>query len=318
MEHTKTARLLRWVAVACAVILLFVGVFEFDLTGVEKRVPAPEDAELVSLSGMGEIAEVFPNAKCYAPAPVVTLYAHQYQPKLDEWTEIIGEQNLCRKQCDRLEELPGTFIELEGEKLEVIRCMGDLMWNTIVWIPSIKTVVCSDVVFNDAHPFTCEVNEEQRKLWIKDIEGIYDLQPDVVIPGHMREGTLLDESGLMVWLVTSDGAGYKTVQAYDIAPHQTAPAPDYGGLENRIKRLEEIVNGYTGNSSAAGEKQHGPAGATRAADDEHGSRYARPGGYTLPAWQKSESRTAACRVRESRLPQRAKSKDVCAVYRLNR
>ena len=145
---------------------------------------------------MGEIAEAFPNAKCYAPAPVVTLYAHQYQPKLDEWTDIIGERNLCRKQCDRLEELPGTFMELEGEKLEVIRCMGDLMWNTIVWIPSIKTVVCSDVVFNDAHPFTCEVNAEQRRLWIKDIEGIYDLGPDVVIPGHMREGTLLDESGL--------------------------------------------------------------------------------------------------------------------------
>jgi glyoxylase-like metal-dependent hydrolase (beta-lactamase superfamily II) len=74
--------------------------------------------------------------------------------------------------------------------------MGDLMWNTIVWIPSIKTVVCSDVVFNDAHPFTCEVNAEQRKLWLKDIEGIFDLKPEVVIPGHMREGTALDESGL--------------------------------------------------------------------------------------------------------------------------
>ena len=50
---------------------------------------------------MGEISEAFPEAKCYAPAPVVTLYAHQYQPKLDEWTETIGEQNLCRKQCDK-------------------------------------------------------------------------------------------------------------------------------------------------------------------------------------------------------------------------
>ena len=48
----------RGFAVACAVIALFVGVFEFDLAGVEKRVPAPEDAELVSLSGMGEIAEL--------------------------------------------------------------------------------------------------------------------------------------------------------------------------------------------------------------------------------------------------------------------
>ena len=100
--------------------------------------------------------------------------------------------------------------------------------------------------------------------------------------GANSSALLLDESGLMVWLVTSDGAGYKTVQAYDIAPHQNAPAPDYGGLESRIKRLEEIVNGYTGNSSAAGEKQHGPAGAARAADDEHGAYRAEPAAYAKP------------------------------------
>ena len=73
--------------------------------------------------------------------------------------------------------------------------------------------------------------------------------------GANSSALLLDESGTMVWLVTSDGAGYKTVQAYDISPHQAAQAPDYGGLENRIKRLEEIVNGNAGNSSAAGTKQ---------------------------------------------------------------
>ena len=146
--------------------------------------------------GMGEIAEAFPEAKCYAPPAVCTLYSHQYQPKLDEWAETIGESNLCRKQCDRLEPLYETYMELEGEKLEIIRCMGDLMWNTIVWIPSIKTVVGSDVIFNQAHPFTCEVTKEQRAMWIKDIEGIYALEPDVVIPGHMREDVPLDDSGL--------------------------------------------------------------------------------------------------------------------------
>ena len=165
-------------------------------TGLELKAIFATHAHPDHYWGMGEIADAFPNAKCYAPAPVVTLYDHQYQPKLDEWADTIGEQNLCRKQCDRLEALENDYIELEGEKLEIIRCMGDLMWNTIVWIPSIKTVVCSDVVFNDAHPFTCEVNEEQRKLWLKDIEGIYDLKPEVVIPGHMREGVPLDESGL--------------------------------------------------------------------------------------------------------------------------
>ena len=60
--------------------------------------------------------------------------------------------------------------------------------------------------------------------------------------GANSSALLLDESGLMVWLVTSDGAGYKTVTPYDITPHQAAPVPDLGSLEERIKRLEEIIN----------------------------------------------------------------------------
>ena len=71
--------------------------------------------------------------------------------------------------------------------------------------------------------------------------------------GANSSALLLDESGLMVWLVTTDGAGYKTVAPYDIAPHQSAPAPDYGSLEQRIAKLEGIVNEYAANSSAVAE-----------------------------------------------------------------
>lgn len=73
--------------------------------------------------------------------------------------------------------------------------------------------------------------------------------------GANSSAMLLDESGTMIWLVTSDGAGYKTVTPYDIAPHQQAPAPDYGDLENRIRKLEERINGNTGNNAANHEKQ---------------------------------------------------------------
>lgn len=69
--------------------------------------------------------------------------------------------------------------------------------------------------------------------------------------GPNSSALLLDESGALVWLVTSDGAGYKTVSAYDIAPHQQEKAPDFGDLESRIKRLEERINGNTGDHAAA-------------------------------------------------------------------
>lgn len=60
--------------------------------------------------------------------------------------------------------------------------------------------------------------------------------------GANSSALLLDESGVILWLVTTDGAGYKTVAPFDISPHQTTPPPDFGGLEERIAKLEERVN----------------------------------------------------------------------------
>ena len=68
--------------------------------------------------------------------------------------------------------------------------------------------------------------------------------------GPNSSALLLDEGGTLVWLITTDGAGYKTISAYDITPHQTAPAPDFGSLETRIAKLEAIVND-TANSATA-------------------------------------------------------------------
>ena len=90
--------------------------------------------------------------------------------------------------------------------------------------------------------------------------------------GANSSALLLDESGLMVWLVTSDGAGYKTVSAYDITPHQATPAPDFGSLENRIKRLEEIVNGTADSSTTRRVKDS----AADTADNKYGQVVRKP------------------------------------------
>lgn len=54
---------------------------------------------------------------------------------------------------------------------------------------------------------------------------------------------LMDESAPLVWLVQTDGAGYKTTVPYTIAPYQAQQAPDLHSLEERIQRLEEMLNG---------------------------------------------------------------------------
>ena len=76
--------------------------------------------------------------------------------------------------------------------------------------------------------------------------------------GPNSSALLLDESGTLVWLVTTDGAGYKTVSPYDITPHKDAPAPDFGSLESRIARLEGLIDEYSADTPAIKRRKPDP------------------------------------------------------------
>lgn len=53
---------------------------------------------------------------------------------------------------------------------------------------------------------------------------------------------LLDETAPIVWLAQTDGAGYMSVNPYSITPYQPEAPVDTRSLEQRIARLEELIN----------------------------------------------------------------------------
>ena len=97
--------------------------------------------------------------------------------------------------------------------------------------------------------------------------------------GANSSALLLDETGLLVWLITTDGAGYKTVTPYDITPHKVAPAPDYGDLESRIKRLEDMLSDTTDTYTIRRSKPDDSNGQT---GESHALRNAEPTGSNNP------------------------------------
>lgn len=56
------------------------------------------------------------------------------------------------------------------------------------------------------------------------------------------EALLLDTTQPIVWLAQTDGAGYLTVTAFDIAQHVDLPPVDVRNLEQRLTRLEGLLN----------------------------------------------------------------------------
>lgn len=147
--------------------------------------------------GTGHIAEAFPQAKVVALEDTADLVNEQFFGKIEHWEGVIGSHNIARKEV-HVEVLKEPFLELEGKRLEIIpNVVGDLVYNTMVWIPSIKTLYGSDVLFNQAHPFTCEVTAQERKQWIEALNEIEKMGAEVIIPGHQKPGMPFDLSSVV-------------------------------------------------------------------------------------------------------------------------
>jgi glyoxylase-like metal-dependent hydrolase (beta-lactamase superfamily II) len=145
--------------------------------------------------GSGVIAQAFPEARVVALASEADIINKQFFGKIEIWEKTIGTHNVCRATT-HVESLEEDFLELEGQRLEIIpKVIGDMRYNTMVWIPSIKTLYASDVLFNQAHPFTCEITAEERKQWLVEIDKIEKMGAEVIIPGHQKPGMQFDKSG---------------------------------------------------------------------------------------------------------------------------
>jgi len=178
--------------------------------------------------GLGHIAEAFPEARVTALPSVSRTINNQFFGKIEHWEEVIGATNVPRKTVN-IEPLEENYIELEGHRIEIIpSIMGDLKYNTVVWIPSIKTLYGSDVLFNQAHPFTCEVTAEERKQWVEDLNRLESMKAEVVIPGHQKPGMPFDSGSFSFtrdYLIATEEelAGTKDVAGFFYAMVQRFP-----------------------------------------------------------------------------------------------
>ena len=61
---------------------------------------------------------------------------------------------------------------------------------------------------------------------------------------------VLDETEPLIYLLMTDGAGYKTVTPYTITPYTPEPTPDMKSLIERIERLEAKYESNTAANDA--------------------------------------------------------------------
>ncbi len=61
---------------------------------------------------------------------------------------------------------------------------------------------------------------------------MYQMAPD-------SSALVLDSNDPMIWFIQTDSAGYKSITAYDIAPHEDEKLPDAKSIDERLNGIDE-------------------------------------------------------------------------------
>jgi glyoxylase-like metal-dependent hydrolase (beta-lactamase superfamily II) len=139
--------------------------------------------------GLGRLLERFPGARGLARPEVHDRAVFEAtNPGLSGYWQSVFPGEVPEKPVlpDRLEE---TSIDLEGHSLDVIDIgQGDTEHSTILHAPAIGAVVGGDVVYNEVHMMMGEAGEAAREAWIRSLDQIAALSPQIVVSGHPRVG----------------------------------------------------------------------------------------------------------------------------------
>jgi glyoxylase-like metal-dependent hydrolase (beta-lactamase superfamily II) len=135
----------------------------------------------------------FPQAKFVARADTVKELEKSWKAKVAQWGPMYGA-NLTDAPLIP-EALQGDTLTLEGQTLEIhAGVQGDDAHNSYVWIPSVKTVISGDTVYNGVHVWTAETRAPARTAWLATLDAIEKLKPEVVIAGHQTPDAKTDVS----------------------------------------------------------------------------------------------------------------------------
>ena len=138
-------------------------------------------------AGAGIVKAAFPQAKFYGPSIQMDAeMARQVATRrvaLGHGTPG-GEFNLPETAPVGFQALPSVGLSLDGEKVEVLIGKGDHPDSSIVWVPSAKTLIAGDVIFNRTHAFFGD--HDDLDSWINLVERAVALNPRTVVAGHSK------------------------------------------------------------------------------------------------------------------------------------
>jgi glyoxylase-like metal-dependent hydrolase (beta-lactamase superfamily II) len=133
--------------------------------------------------GAEVLQNTFPDAKVVATRSVARDILNSATDKIELWGNLFGTDVPSRLYFPM--PLVDDFLEIEGHRLEITDgWQADMANETLVWIPSMRAAIPTDMVVYKVFAWTIESDVERRKLWRADLERLGKMEPAIVIPGH--------------------------------------------------------------------------------------------------------------------------------------
>lgn len=182
-------------------------------------------------AGSNIVRQFFPNARFYGPPNANQEMAYQVRTRrlpLGQGTPG-GANNLPETAPDYFETVPpNNQLSLNGEPVEILFGKGDHPDSSVVWVPSAKTVVAGDVIFNRIHAFFGDHSDIDG--WIRLVTRITELNPKTVIAGHSATLNPSGESATLQlqWLKDLKSAMAQNDTASFVKAEMVKKYPDYG------------------------------------------------------------------------------------------
>ena len=147
--------------------------------------------------GLPVVKQAFPNARVVSLKASADDVNQSFDFKLDYWgKKVLGHNGAKTKVA--VEILDEPLIMLEGRRVEILGpFQGDAPNSSAVWIPSIKTLVASDFVYDHAHAWlSAAKSPEITQQWLDALDKFDALEPEVVVPGHAPSNEYLSPASI--------------------------------------------------------------------------------------------------------------------------
>lgn len=143
------------------------------------------------LFGLAVLKQAFPDARVVALPATVNAAKTGWPARQKFWFPVYGN-NIPGPEPVLPEELTEPVLTLEGEQFPITGGVqgADGPGNSFVYVPPLKAVITGDIVFD--HVYFGVPRPAARENWLKTIDQIAALKPEIVIPGHEGPGATHD------------------------------------------------------------------------------------------------------------------------------